>query len=217
MIAAGGRSASARSTASRSFHGDDRRCRRACAAVTPGLDGDALRGEARAGVGEQAVDVAVVGAGELEDRVAAGRGARQADRAHRRLGARRGHPHHLGAGTRSTTSAASSTSRRRGRAVARARARPPRDRRDDVRVRVPGDQRAPRADVVDVAVAVDVDQLGALAALDEDRVAADRAHRPHRRVDAARQQLERPLRRARGASERPRLRVLRFPLSCTRR
>jgi hypothetical protein len=36
-------------------------------------------------------------------------------------------------------------------------------------------QRAPRADVVDETVAVDVDQLRAFASGDEDRVAADRA------------------------------------------
>ena len=39
--------------------------------------------------------------------------------------------------------------------------------------------------------AVDVDQFGALAASDEDRVAPDRAHRAHRRVDAAGNDLER--------------------------
>ncbi len=52
------------------------------------------------------------------------------------------------------------------------------DRRQHLRVGVAVDQRAPRADVVDEAVAVDVDQLGAVAALDEDRVAADRPASP---------------------------------------
>ena len=53
------------------------------------------------------------------------------------------------------------------------------DRGDHVGVGVAEDQRAPGADPVDVAVAVDVDQLEALAALDEDRVvAADRAASP---------------------------------------
>ena len=56
------------------------------------------------------------------------------------------------------------------------------DRGDDLRVGVAEDQRAPGADPVDVAVAVDVDQLAALAALDEDRLPADLPHRPHRRV-----------------------------------
>ena len=65
------------------------------------------------------------------------------------------------------------------------------DRRDDRRVRVAVDQRAPRADPVDVAVAVDVEDLGARAALDEERVAADRAHRADRRVHAAGQDVQR--------------------------
>ena len=43
-------------------------------------------------------------------------------------------------------------------------------------------ERAPRADVVDVVVAIDVDQLGALAALDENRIPPDRPHRAHGRV-----------------------------------
>ena len=60
----------------------------------------------------------------------------------------------------------------------RAEGRPARrrlaDRREHRRVGVAVDQRPPRADLVDVAVAVDVEELGALAALDEERVAADR-------------------------------------------
>jgi hypothetical protein len=55
-----------------------------------------------------------------------------------------------------------------------------------------GDERAPRHHPVDVAVAVDVDELGPLAALDEDRVAPDRLHRPNRRVHAAGDQLLSP-------------------------
>ena len=77
----------------------------------------------------------------------------------------------------------------------RAEARAGRGRRghggDHVRMRVAGDQRPPGHDPVDVAVAVHVDQLGALAAGDEDRVAADRAHRPDGRVHAAGQELAR--------------------------
>ena len=63
--------------------------------VTPGAGRDPLRREARAALGQQAVDVAVVGAGELQHLVAAGGRARQAHRAHRGLGARVDQPHHL--------------------------------------------------------------------------------------------------------------------------
>ena len=54
------------------------------------------------------------------------------------------------------------------------------------------DQRSPGADVVDVSVAVDVGDLRAFGTVDEQRVAPDQAHRPHRRVDAARKQQLRP-------------------------
>ena len=91
------RSASAASTALAVVPRARRPCPPPAPSVTPGARRDALRGQARAGLGEQPVHVAVVGAGELQDLVAAGGGAREPDRAHRRLGARRGHAHHLGA------------------------------------------------------------------------------------------------------------------------
>ena len=94
-------------------------------------------------------------------------------------------------GTRRAISSARSTSP----CVGRAERRPALGRRDDRRehrgVGVAVDERPPRAHVVDVAVAVDVDELGAVAALDEDRVAADGAHRAHGRVDASGQALQR--------------------------
>src|SRR3546814_6670015 len=53
---------------------------------------------------------------------------------------------------------------------------------------VAGDHRPPGADVVDVAVAVHVEQERALRALREERFAADRAERAYRLVHAARHQ-----------------------------
>ncbi len=47
------------------------------------------------------------------------------------------------------------------------------------------DHRSPGAEVVDVAVAVGVGEIGAFCALDKRRSAADRAEGPHGRVDAA--------------------------------
>jgi hypothetical protein len=52
------------------------------------------------------------------------------------------------------------------------------------------DQRAPGANPVDVAVTVDVVEVAALAALDEDRVAADLAHGSNWGVDATCENLE---------------------------
>ena len=82
----------------------------ACAAVTPGLAGTPAVARPEPRLGEQAVDVAVVGAGELDDRVAAGGGAGQAQRlivaSVPELTIRTISTH----AKRSTTSAASSTS-----------------------------------------------------------------------------------------------------------
>ena len=60
---------------------------------------------------------------------------------------------------------------------------------DDARVAVAEDQRPPRADVVEVAVAVDVEEVRPLAAGDEQRLAADGAERAGRAVDAAGDEL----------------------------
>ena len=64
------------------------------------------------------------------------------------------------------------------------------DRASDVRVVVADDHRAPRADVVDVALAFDVEQIGTVGACGEERLAADRLERPDGRVDAAVHALE---------------------------
>ena len=94
------------------------------------------------------------------------------------------------AGMRRATSSASSTSPAVGAPKDVPSCRGGHDRLDDLGVGVAVDERPPRADVVDVAVAVDVDELRALAALDEDRRRpADRRHRPHRRVDPAGDEL----------------------------
>ena len=64
---------------------------------------------------------------------------------------------------------------------------------DDRREGVAKDHGAPGAEAVEVFVAVGVPQVGAEGALDERRIAADRAKRPYRRVHAAGQQCSRPL------------------------
>ena len=157
---------------------------------------DGERGDARAGRGQQRVDVAVVAAGELHDHVATGEAAGQPDRRHRGLGAggdepdpldrRAGHDLlgqlHLGPGRRAVRRTAS---HRRAH------------RRLDLGVRVAEQHRPPRADQVDVLVAVDVGQPGALGGGDEPGGAADRVERPHRGVDAARGHGQRPRRTAR--------------------
>ena len=88
--------------------------------------GQRLRRQAGAGLREQPVGVAVVGARELEDRLAAGGGAREADRGHRRLGARGGHAQHLDALHPAGDLGGELDLAGRRRAEARARSRPPR-------------------------------------------------------------------------------------------
>jgi hypothetical protein len=56
---------------------------------------------------------------------------------------------------------------------------------DDGREGVPEDHGTPGAEVVDVAVAIGVPEVGAFAADDEGRVAADGAKGTDRRVDSA--------------------------------
>ena len=75
------------------------------------------------------------------------------------------------------------------RAERRARRGRVHDRRDHVGIRVTQHQRSPRADEVDVAVAVDVIDIGADPALQEDRRAAHSLESAHRGVDAAREEL----------------------------
>ena len=143
----------------------------------------------------------MVAAGELEDPVAAGRGPGEAEGGHRGLGARRDEPDlldrrdgvgdlggeldlGLGRGAEAGTEL-------RGRG----------DRLDGLRVGVAEEQRAPRHHPVDVAVAVDVLEVGALAAAGEERlVEPDRAHRAHGRVDAAGDQILSPAPQRRGHS-----------------
>ena len=69
----------------------------AAAAGTPGLAGMPCVARPVPASASRPSDVAVVGAGELQELLAAGRRAGEAHRAHRRLGARRGHPQHLDA------------------------------------------------------------------------------------------------------------------------
>ena len=134
------------------------RCRRAAAracraASSSGTPSRWLPERRKAGAGrdEQVIDVAVIAAGELHDEVAARRAAREPDRAHHGLGARRHEAHLLDAGISRDDFLGELHSRRRRGAVRHAAAARALDGRDDLRMRVAQDQRAPRADEVEVA------------------------------------------------------------------
>ena len=152
---------------------------------------DAERRQPRAGLGEERVGVAVVAAGELEHAVAAGVRPREPQRRHRRLGPRGDEPHlldrrHRVDDLRGELDLALGR-RAEARAVARRRRAPPRPSRGRRGRR----SAAPRTATQSSSRApVGRLEVGALAAGDEERlVDADRAHRPHRRVDAAGDQL----------------------------
>ena len=82
--------------------------------------GPAERGEPRAGRHQQVIGVTVIAAGELDDEVAPGEGARHADRAHHRLGAGGDEAHLLGRGVGRDHALGELHFRRAGRAVGRA-------------------------------------------------------------------------------------------------
>ena len=148
------------------------------------------RREARAGLGEERVGVAVVAARELEHPV-------------RRVNARASRSADIAAsvpdetsrtcsidGTASAISAASSTSRSVGAPKLVPSSAAVAHRLDRLRVGMPEDQRPPGLHPVEQAAAVGRLEVGALAARDEERlVDADGAHRADRRVHAARDQL----------------------------
>ena len=120
--------------------------------------------------------MAVVAALELDDLRAPGERAREAERAHRRLGARVDEAHQLDA-RHASQSAAPAPPRAGSARRSSCRGDGLLERVDDRGCAWPRIERPPRADVVDVAVPVHVGELRALAALDEDRAAA---HRPER-------------------------------------
>ena len=140
----------------------------------------------RAGLHEQCVDVAVIMAGHLDDLGAPRHPARHSHRRHGGLGARGDEPdlldrrHGRGHGLGNLDLAD-----RRG-AEARARIERLDHRRADAGMGMPQDHRPPRADVINVLVAVDVEEVGSLRPGHERRLAADRPERPRRTVHAAR-------------------------------
>ena len=135
--------------------------------------GDALRirdpegGHARAGLDEQGIDVAVIAAFELDDEVAAGEAAGQADRGHGGFGAGVDQAHHFDGRDGIADGCGELDFGFGGRAETGADVERSVDGGEDLGMAVAEQQRAPGADVVDVLVAVDVEEVRAFAAGDE--------------------------------------------------
>ena len=144
------------------------------------------RERARARLHEQAVAVAVIAALELEDlratRDSRARGAARTSSL--RCRTTRAAPSRSTAGVAraSPASSISSLGRRAERQAAHRRFL---HRPHDGGMRMAEDGGSPRADVVDVALAVGVPHVGALAAREESRRSTDGAERAHGRVHAA--------------------------------
>ena len=143
------------------------------ASVTPAEPGRPERGQPAARLGEEQVAVAVVVAGELHDRVAAGGAAGQAHGRHGGLGARRHQAHLLDRRHPLADRLGQQHLALGRRAVGRAVDGRPLDGLDDGRVGVAGDDRAVGLHEVDVARALDVPHVGALGPGHEVRRAAD--------------------------------------------
>ena len=149
-----------------------------------GRVGQAQRGDTGTGGDQQGVDVAVVAADELEDPVTAGEAAGQAHRGHGGLGAGIHHADLLHAGTADDLLGQGDLPhRRRAEGDALGHGRLHGVHHHGVGVAV--DHRTPGTDQVDVVVAVDVDQPGAVGGGDERRGTADGAEGADRGVHAA--------------------------------
>ncbi len=137
--------------------------------------------------------MAVIVAGELHDHRPAGVSAGQADGAHRGLGAGVDQPHLLDRRDGLDDQLGQFVFGQGGRPEAGAAPQGRLDGRDDRRMAVAQDHRPPRADVVDVAVAVDVEEIGPFGAVEEDRLAADAAERPGGAIHPAGHELFGPV------------------------
>ncbi len=142
--------------------------------------GQPQRGDARTGLHQQQVGVAVVAAFEFDDFVPFGVGARQPQRGHGGFGAAVDEAHHLDVGHEVAHQFGQFDLQRRGRAVRGAQRGGLAQRFNHGRVGMAEDERPPREDVVHEAVAVHVVEVGPFAAGDEERLAAHGAEGAHR-------------------------------------
>ena len=147
--------------------------------------GDAERGDAGAGLDQQGVGVAVVAALELDDEVAAGEAAGEADGGHGGLGAGGDEAELLDGGKAADDEFGEVGFGGDGGSEAGAFGGGLLDGFDDRREGVAEDHGPPGAEEVEVAVAVRVAEVGALGVGEERGIAADGAKGAYGRVDSA--------------------------------
>ena len=138
---------------------------------------------------EQAIGVAVIAADAFDDHVASGGGSGEADGAHGRFGAAVDETDHLHGGEAEVIDGGESDFAIRWGRRSWCRADGLGEGGDDALVGVAGDERAVAGDIVDVLVAVDVDNVAALAFFNEERGSADGLERADGGGDAAGHEL----------------------------
>jgi hypothetical protein len=151
------------------------------------------RGDTRARFDEETVGVAVIAAVELDDQVATRRRSRQPDGRHRGFGAAVHEPHHLERGHPLPHRLGELHLRFARRAVRPTPFGCPAYGLEHGGMGVAEDERTPRADVIDVRLAVDVGEATPGRARDEKGRSADRSKRPHRGIHPAGQDPFRPV------------------------
>ena len=147
--------------------------------------GIAERQRAGTGFDQQRVSVAVIAAVELNDLVAFGKTAGEANGGHAGLGAGIAHAHFFNARDGLAHELGHCDFER----IRDAKAGPAlcgvSDGFDDFRMGVAENRWAPGADVINVVIAVDIEHVCAADSIGEKRCAADAAKSAHRRVNAA--------------------------------
>ena len=138
-----------------------------------------------AGFYQQAVDVTVVAAGELDHLVSTGVPPRQPNRTHGRFGPRVDHADFFDRRHRRDHRFGQLGFQDRGCSEAGPTGQGGLESRHDLGMSVSEDVRSPAADVVNQRVAIDIPQPGTLAPVDDQRIAAHGTEGPGRAVDSA--------------------------------
>ena len=160
-----------------------------CRGGHAGRIGQTQRGDARSGLDEQQIGVTVIASFKFDNLVAPSEGTCEAQCSHRRFGAGIDKAHHLDVRHKLLDQFREFYFERTGCAETCAARCGIGNCGDHARMRVTQDERAPRENVINEPIAIHVEQVCARAALDEQRLSADRAKRAHRRIHAAGEEL----------------------------
>ena len=147
--------------------------------------GDPKGGEPGTGLHQQGIHVAVIAAFEFDDEVAAGEAARHPDGRHGGFGAGVHQAHHFDRRHGAANGLRQFDFPLGGSAETGSDGERAFDGRENRGVAMAEQQRTPGADVIDVLVAIDVEDVRPLAARDENGVAADAAESADGGIDAA--------------------------------